>query len=454
MAVPAEGADVDHRDVDLEDLVHIVEVLGLPGRHVGAQGIHGGELVADRHEAGVRDVRVEHPGLDLALRLRADHFDRGLDGVQERALLLGLSRHLDAGAVDGPEEDDQGRGLVLVPFPGFLRDLEAVQSQVQGRIIGLELLLVSLDRILERLAVLLRQLVVELLPGVDPGLPRQRLARHVADLAEPLPLGVQVLDDAVHGLDADGFALLQHLGRVEAVGEVVVVGEGDQGGLYGVRALGVHLLQGDRRDRHLALCDVAQVRVQGHVPGHFRDQQVRVEGAERGADVGLLAEGDEARQELADAAVVDVAVLIARRIVRGVVRVDAGDVLKALFLLEVHQHVQAGDDALGVVLLVALRELDQVAVQLLRVLGEVLHDDHVARDAGLHVQSASAEHELAGVDVVDDVLRQVEVLLQDLRQVLRIKGVVPVLGEVVHADGVDVAEQDDGFVEFPLVPFT
>lgn len=183
------------------------------------------------------------------------------------------------------------------------------------------------------------------------------------------------------------------------MGEEVVVGEGGQRRLDGVALLGVRLLQRDGRDGHLALGDVAQVGVQGHAACDLGDQQVGVEGIEGGAHVGFLAQRHEAGQQLADAAVVDVAVLVAGHVVGGVVGVDAGHVLEVLLLLQVQQVVDGGDDAVGVVLLVTLGDLDQVAVQLLGMLGEVLDEVHVAGHAGLHIQSAAAEHVVAGLNV-------------------------------------------------------
>ena len=53
---------------------------------------------------------------------------------------------------------------------------------------------------------------------------------------------------------------------------------------------------------------VAQIRVQRHALRDLGDEQVRGEGVEGRADVRLLAQRRKAREELADAAVVDVAV--------------------------------------------------------------------------------------------------------------------------------------------------
>ena len=162
--------------------------------------------------------------------------------------------------------------------------------------------------------------------------------------------------------------------------------------------------------------------------------------------MGFLAQRHEAGQQLADAAVVDVAVLIAGHVVGGVVGVDAGHVLEVLLLLQVQQVVDGGDDAVGVVLLVTLGDLDQVAVQLLGVLGEVLDEVHVAGHAGLHIQSAAAEHVVAGLNVRQYLRRQGEGLLQLLGQLVGLKGVLADGAEIIHAHGVDVADEDHGAV--------
>ena len=153
------------------------------------------------------------------------------------------------------------------------------------------------------------------------------------------------------------------------MGEEVVVGESGQRSLHRVALLGIRLLQRDGRDSDLTLRHIAQVGIQGHTAGDLGNQQVGVKGVKGGANMGLLAQRDEAGQQLADAAVVDIAILVAGHIVGGVVGIDAGDVLEALFFLQLQQVVNGGDDAVGVVLLVTLGNLDQIAVQLLGVLG-------------------------------------------------------------------------------------
>ena len=303
---------------------------------------------------------------------------------------------------------------------------------------------------LEGLAVHGGQLVVELAPGVDTGLPGQLMEVHLAQLAEALVLGVQVLHRLVKGLHSHLLALFQHDGRTPAVGEEVVVTEGRQRRLHGVGALGVHLLQGDGRNGHLTLGDVAQVSVQGHLACDVGQHQVGVQRAEGLAHMGLLAEHGEAGQQLADAAVVDVAVLVARGVVGGVVGVDARHILEVLLLLQLLQQVQGGDDALGVVLLVALADSQQVAVQLLGMLREVLDQVHMTCHAGLHIQRAAAEQILAGLDVVNDLLGQHERLAQLGGQLLAAESILADGAEIIYAHGVDVADEDDRAVGIAL----
>ena len=120
------------------------------------------------------------------------------------------------------------------------------------------------------------------------------------------------------------------------------------------------------------------------------------------------------------------------------------------FLLQLLQQIQSRDDALGVVLLVALADGQQVAIQLLGMLGEILDQVHVAGYAGLHVQRAAAEQILAGLDVVNDLLRQHECLAQLGGQFLAAEGILADGAKIVHPHGVDVADEDDRAVRIAL----
>ena len=294
------------------------------------------------------------------------------------------------------------------------------------------------------------QLVIKLAPGVDPGLPGQLVEFHLAQLTEALVLGIQIFHRLVKGLHGHLLALFQHDGRAPAVGEEVVVAEGRQRRLHSVGALGIHLLQGDGRNGDLALGDVAQVSVQGHLARDIGQHQVGVQRAEGLAHMGLLAKHGEAGQQLADAAVVDVSVLITGGVVGGVVGVDARHILEMLLLLQLLQQIQGRDDALGVVLLVALTDGQQVAVQLLGMLGEILNQIHVAGYAGLHIQGAAAEQIFAGLDIVNDLLRQHKGLAQLGGQLLAAEGVLTDGAEIVHPHGIDVADEDDRAVRIAL----
>ena len=419
-----------------------MEVLVLRGRHVVVQIVHRRRVTADRHEAGVRDVRIEHAGLDLTSRLGTDEFHRAFDGVEQSLLHRGLARHLDVGGIQGAEVYDDAGALVVHPLPHLLDDGVAVDAQIHARIGLVQFLHVLVHGVHEGLALIRLDLFVVLLVGEHSRLPGQRRELDLGDVAETHVLAVQVLDDVVHGVDRDLLGVVQHLRRGHAVGEVVIVAAGHQRGLHGVSDLGIRLLQGNGRHADLAVGDVGIVDVQGDLAGDLGQQQVRIERREGLADVRLLAEHHVAGQGLADAAVVDVAVLVARIVVRGVVRVDAGDVLQAFLLLDLDHLVQRGDDAAGHVFLVAFRHVHQVAVQFVQVLREVFHDGHVTRHAALHIERAAAEHELAGFDIVDDFLGDLhgqELLGQQVRP----ERLLPEGTVVIHADGVHVADHDD-----------
>ena len=121
-----------------------------------------------------------------------------------------------------------------------------------------------------------------------------------------------------------------------------------------------------------------------------------------------------------------------------------------LLLLQLLQQIQGRDDALGVVLLVALTDGQQVAVQLLGMLGEILNQIHVAGYAGLHIQGAAAEQIFAGLDIVNDLLGQYEGLTQLGGQLLAAEGVLTDGAEIVHPNGIDVADEDDRAVRIAL----
>ena len=450
MSVAAEGTDIDNGDVDLTDLIHRVRVFYAVLGHIRLQCLNSQRIVAHGHKTGVRDVGVEHTGLDLALGLGPHHLDGALHRAQQSLFLGRAAGHLDTGAEDRAEEHYHGGGLVLRPLPSLLHHTQAEQPQIQLGVVLMQLHGKLVNGLLERLAVRSGQLVVELVPGVNTGLPGQLMEVHLAQLAEALVLGVQVLHRFVKGLHSHLLALFQHDGRAPAVGEEVVVAEGRQRRLHGVGALGVHLFQGDGRDGDLALGDVAQAGVQAHLPRDVGQHQVGVQCTEGLPHMGLLAEHGEAGQQLADAAVIDVAVFIAGGVVGGVVGVDARHILEVFFFLQLLQQVQSRDDALGVVLLVALADGQQVAIQLLGMLGEILDQVHMAGYAGLHVQRAAAKQILAGLDVVNDLLRQHECLAQLGGQFLAAEGILADGAKIVHPHGVDVADEDDRAVRIAL----
>ena len=73
----------------------------------------------------------------------------------------------------------------------------------------------------------------------------------------------------------------------------------------------------------------------------------------------------------------------------------------------------------------------------------------MTRYAALHVESAAAEHEFAGLDVVDDFLRHLhgqELLGQQVGP----EGLFPERAVVVHANSVDVADHDDAALGIAL----
>ena len=83
-------------------------------------------------------------------------------------------------------------------------------------------------------------------------------------------------------------------------------------------------------------------------------------------------------------------------------------------------------------------------------LGEILDQVHVAGYAGLHVQRAAAKQILAGLDVVNDLLRQHECLAQLGGQLFAAEGILADGAKIVHPHGVYVADENDRAVRIAL----
>ena len=79
--------------------------------------------------------------------------------------------------------------------------------------------------------------------------------------------------------------------------------------------------------------------------------------------MGLLAPDIKGGQELANAAEVDISVDVRQVVAGRVVGIDAGDIVKPLFFLQPFELLQAGEDTVGIVLLVALGVGNEVTVQ-------------------------------------------------------------------------------------------
>ena len=166
-----------------------------------------------------------------------------------------------------------------------------------------------------RLAVDFGQIIIKFFPRIYSCLPRERHIRHLAHIAELFVFALEVINDIVESSDSHFPALCQYLSRIPAVGKEIVIAESSQRCLHCVRAFCISLLQGNRRNRNLALGNVTELSVKRHLPGNLRDQQVRIQSAESLTDVSLFSESHKARQKFSYAAVIYIAVFVSRAVV-------------------------------------------------------------------------------------------------------------------------------------------
>ena len=233
------------------------------------------------------------------------------------------------------------------------------------------------------------------------------------------------------------------------MGGIVEVDGGCLRGLYGVLGLQVSLLQRDGRQSDFAVRDVCEFGVQVDPHGDRGSDLVRVEALEGFAYVGLLADDVERGHGLADGADVDVLVRVTFVLFGDVVRVEHGQILIASLLCQTDVVRVAVQDAAGVSFLIADCGEDQVAFEVLDVLGDEFHDRHDGCVACLHVEQAAAEDVFAGFEVSLRRGRQFDLLelLHQFERAVRILLQITIVGDT---DVVDVSDHDDRLLRVAL----